>query len=204
MVSYPIAAALASGLFNAVIVSTEDGEIAASALSAGAEVLKRSKELAEDEATVVEVCLQVLETLKKEKCLPTYFCCIYPTAVFISVEDLVKSFNRLKEGPGANFVMGVSEYNLQALQALFEKDGYLVPMWPEYVGIQSQSQPPLVASNGTLYWARASAFLQQSSFYGEKLRGYTIPKIRAVDINTPEDYSIAQILAPFILMADNG
>ena len=72
-------------------------------------------------------------------------------------------------------------------------------MWPEYHATQGQFQPRLVASNGTIYWARVAAFQGEKSFYGKKLKGYLIPKIRSVDIDTPEDLVIAQMYAPHLL-----
>jgi pseudaminic acid cytidylyltransferase len=199
ILSYPIKAALESGLFDSVIVSTDDEEIAQSARSATARVMERSKELAQDRVTVVQVCLDVLEALRNENQLPNYICCIYATALFITPDDLRRSFQLLQRKPKADFVMGVSQYNLHPVQALVEKDGYLTPMWPEYIHLQSQFQPHLVASNGSLYWAQVSAFQEVKSFYGRKLKGYVIPKIRAVDIDTQGDFKIAEILAPHIL-----
>lgn len=199
MLSYPVTAALKSGVFDAVTVSTEDEEIAKVAHSVGARVIKRPGELAGDRATVVEVCLHALDRLREENRLPDYFCCIYATALFVRPDDLRKSFRLLQNEPEADFVMGVSQYNLQPVQALVEKDGYLTPMWPQYVGVQSQFQPHLVASNGTLYWARVSVFMEAKSFYGRKLRGYFIPKSRAVDIDTLDDLRLAEILSPHIL-----
>lgn len=204
LLAYPISAALRCRLFDQVLVSTEDGEIAEAARSAGAQVIERPKELAEDTATVANVCLHILEALKHENVLPEYFCCIYPTAVFLTPKDLLESFRILQGEHGAEFVMGVSEYNLQPVQALVEKDGYLSPMWPEYHGIQSQFQPQLLASNGTLYWARVSAFLRTKSFYGKRLKGYVVPKIRAIDIDTKEDFRITEILAPHIVSSFQG
>ena len=72
-------------------------------------------------------------------------------------------------------------------------------MWPQYHAVQAQFHPELVASNGTLYWARAAAFESAKSFYGKRLKGYFIPKIRSVDIDTPEDLKIAQMCAPHLL-----
>ena len=204
ILSYPITEAFKSALFQEVIVSTEDEEIAQIARQASARVLERPEKLAQDRATVVQVCLHVLQVLERENPLPEYFCCIYATALFVTSEDIQQSFQLLKSEPEADFVMGVSKFNLQPVQALVEKEGFLRPMWPEYLGIQSQFQPKLVASNGTIYWARTEAFLERKSFYGRKLRGYVIPRIRAVDIDTPEDLRIAQILAPHILQKEGS
>jgi len=203
MLSYPIEAALKSGLFESVIVSTEDKKIAEKADSAGAEVFDRPIELARDRATVVQVCQNVIKTIISGGQKPDYFCCIYATAIFITPDDLKSSLNLLRVKPYSDFVMGVSEYNLQPVQALIERDGYLKMMWPEYHAVQSQNHPHLVASNGTFYWARISSFMKNKSFYGKKLKGYIIPRMRAVDIDTMEDYRFAKILASQLLLQNS-
>ena len=199
ILSYPIKAALESKLFNSVIVSTEDAEIARTARMSGAQVIQRPAQLARDRATVVEVCLHVLEVLENENRRPDFFCCIYATALFINPDDLRQSYCLLDAEPKSDFVMGVSEYNLYPAQALIVNGSYLMPMWPEYYGTQGQFQPHLVASNGTLYWARVGAFRDGRSFYGKRLKGYYISKARSVDIDTPEDLKIARIYAAHLL-----
>ena len=195
MLTYPVTNAVKSGLFDQVIVSTEDAVIEKIGKDAGAVVLKRPEELVQDRSTVAQVCEHVLEELAKDGIVPEFFCCIYATALFITYKDILESFSMLTESPEPDVVMGVSKYNLQPVQALVAKDKFLNAKWPEYYGIQSQFHPRLVASNGTLYWARTKEFLQAKTFYPEKLKGYEISWIRAVDIDTPEDLKIAEMLA---------
>lgn len=196
MLYYPVKAALKSGLFDQVIVSTDDDEIKQVAHQIGARVMDRPDKLARDDATVVQVCLDVLEKLNDERISPTRFCCIYATAVFITCMDLQDSFLMMEKFPQATVIMGVSEFNLNPFQALENADNYLTPRWPEYNRLQSQLHPKLVASNGTLYWADTLTFLTNKTFYTDRLMGYEIPWIRAIDLNTPEDYKNAQLLAP--------
>ena len=201
ILSYPVRTALESGLFEQVIVSTEDHEIARIGGAEGARVMERPEDLASDSSTVVEVCLHVLDSLERENSLPTHFCCIYATALLIQPEDLRKSYGLLKEKPECDFVMGVSEYGLQPVQALIEKDNFLAYMWPEYKGLKSQDYPRLLCSNGTLYWANTAVFKSTRSFYAKRLRGHLIPQGRAVDIDTQEDYEIAKIFASHFLIS---
>ena len=99
----------------------------------------------------------------------------------------------------------VSRYNLQVPQALEEGDeGFLVPKWPKNVEKQSQFHPDLMASNGTFYWARSTAFLKKHTFYADRLKGYEIPWIRAIDLDTPEDYEIAQLVASAVFQKESG
>lgn len=108
----------------------------------------------------------------------------------------------LTKFPWPDVVMGVSKFNLQPVQALIEKDKFLSAKWPEYYCMQSQHHPGLVASNGTLYWARTKHFLKTKTFYPEKLKGYEISWIRAIDIDTPEDLKIAEMLALNLLNSE--
>ena len=195
MLAHPVKNALESKLFDRVIVSTEDSEIEKAALEAGAEVFKRPEELAQDRSTVVQVCKHTLEVLNNQNEFPEFFCCIYATAIFITGKDLKDSFQLFYEKPEPDVVMGVSDFNLHPVQALEESDGFLAPKWPEYLGMQSQFHPRLVASNGTIYWARTRYFIQNPNFYCTRLKGFKIKKMRAIDLDTKEDLEYAKSIA---------
>jgi len=199
MLHYPVKAALDSRCFDRVIVSTEDEEIRDIALGAGARVMHRPDHLARDRSTVAQVCLDVLARLGEQGIRPDWFCCIYATAVFITPGDICSAVAMVEKNTRANCVMGVSDFNLQPLQSL-EKDGngYLKPRW-QACQTQSQFHPDLVASNGTLCWCRTADFLHRKTFYTDKLVGYKIPWIRAIDPDTPEEYDIACRIAPLFL-----
>ncbi len=190
MLAHPVSIALESQLFSDVIVSTEDGEIAAVARDHGAIVHERDPSLAQDTSTVVQVCLDVLNHSDFGQGVST-FCCLYATAAFLQAEDLLAAY-ALFDSKQADAVMGVSEYPYHPVQALKEEGGYLASMWPEYQDVQSQHYPHLVVSNGTFYWAKKDVFNKERSFYSKRLVGYQVPADRAIDIDTPEDYLKAQ------------
>jgi pseudaminic acid cytidylyltransferase len=192
MLAHAITVARASGLFEHIYVSTEDTEIAEIAKQHGAEVIERPPQIAEDRSTVVQVCLHALETYPDIDLM----CCIYATAVLLKPETLIAAHELLSATPEADFVMGVSEYEHPPVQALKADDnGYLSYMWPEWRGIQSQFQPHLVVSNGTFYWARRAALLEEKTFYGRRVRGYIVPSDQVSDIDTQDDF--AKITARF-------
>ncbi len=91
MLTYPVSAALESGTFDDVVVSTEDEEISGIARAAGARVLERPEELAEDRAKVAQVCLHALNELEKEGAPIDKFCCVYATAIFLAREPFARS-----------------------------------------------------------------------------------------------------------------
>lgn len=184
MLARPIMAARATGLFDQIYVSTEDAEIAEIAKHYGAEVIERPPQIAEDRSTVVQVCFHALATHPEIDLM----CCIYATAVLLEPETIAAAYKLLGGEPEADFVMGVSEYEHPPVQALKADDhGYLSYMWPEWRGIQSQFHPHLVVSNGTFYWARRPALLEEKTFYGRRLRGFTVPSVQVSDIDTQED-----------------
>ena len=197
---YPVQSALKTGLFDRIIVSTEDREIKEISEKCGAEVMQRPEALASDRVGVVQVCQDVLEQLDAQGIQPKQFCCIYATALFITPKDLQQSWLMMEQLCDTQIVMGVSGFNLHPVQALeTHESGWLRPKWPDYNRLQSQFHPKLVASNGTFYWADTLAFLRNKTFYADKLKGYEIPWIRAIDLDTAEDYRNVQLLAPLFL-----
>lgn len=196
MIVWPIQAALESGLFREVIVSTEDPEVAATARMAGAEIMRRPEALTTDASTVAEVCLHVLDQLDAEGRPVDIFCCLYATAAFILPGDLALARNLLDKQPEPDVVMGVSQYNYHPYLAVTEdENGFLERAFPQFRGVKSNTFPKMVCSNGTLYFARTEAFRREGTFYQDKTRGLVLPPTRAVDMDTPEDLHFASMLA---------
>ena len=185
MLAYPIEAALATGLFDRVYVSTDDVEIAKIAEVYGAMVIDRPIEIASDQSTVVEVCLHALETDPEIDLL----CCIYATAVLLRPGSIKAGHHLIGNQPETDFVMGVSGFEHSPVQALKKSvDGYLSYMWPDWKGVQSQFHPHLVVSNGSLYWAKREALLNEKTFYGNRLRGVVLDMDEVCDVDTEDDY----------------
>lgn len=187
LIAYAIRTAQLSGIFSKVIVSTEDAEIAKISKRFGAEVIDRPSEIAQDKSSVIEVCLNALDRFPDIGQL----CCIYATAILLKPDSIVASYKLFNNSDDVDFVMGVSKYSYPPVQALKANEkGYLSYMWPEWKNVQSQCQPELLVSNGTFYWARRAALLQEKTFYGARLRGYIVPEDEVSDINTFEDLSV--------------
>ena len=184
LISYPIKAAIKSELFENVFVSTEDSEIAEISKKYGATVINRPVELAQDTSTVVEVCLSVVRQIKVEN-----FCCIYATAALLSSRSIQDSYQVFKNDERINYLMGVSEFNYHPVQALKEdKNGDLSYLLPEYIGVQSQSYPKVVVSNGSFIWGRSNQFEIDTLFYSQKLKGYVLPENEVCDLDSLKDY----------------
>jgi N-acylneuraminate cytidylyltransferase len=199
MLAWPVAAALDSGLFAAVVVSTDDREITAAAQACGARVLDRPAALATDAATVAQVCLHTLETIAAEGQAPAAFCCLLPTAVFVTARDIADAYALLDAAPPADVVLGVSPYSLHPYKAMRLDEGYLRAGFPEQVGRKSQDYPAFVASNGTLFWARGDAFRRQPAVYVPRLKPYVMDPLAGQDLDTADDLARVRRLAPLFL-----
>ena len=187
LIAHCIKNALATKLFSEVIVSSEDQEILEISQNFGAKPLKREANLAQDRSTVAQVCMNILSKHKDTE----QFCCIYPTAVKLQSDTIIKSFDEFKRKDKCDFLMGVSLFNYPPQQALIQNEnGELILLNPEFENVQSQFYKQCFVSNGTLYWAKTDAFLEQKNFYGKNLHPFIISEEQVSDINTPEDYEI--------------
>ena len=195
IIAYTIEAARASGLFARIAVSTEDREIARIARDFGAEWHRRPPELATDRAGVIEVCLDFLDDEAREGRDYDALACLLATAPMREAGD-VRGVHDLLEPGRCDFAMAVTTYDLPPLQALRRTaDGLLTPMWPEYVRLRSQDAPLLYVDNGSTYFVATSALRRERTFYGERLRGYLMPRERSVDIDDAFDLELARLLA---------
>lgn len=192
MVAYPIRAALQSNIFDDVIVSTEDEEIKEIAKAYGASVNERPEELATDTAFEIDVYKQVLS---EQSVMPEHFCGIYPTAIFIEPSDLSDSYELLLTSPKPDVVMSVSRYSIHPFKALVEnEEKYWKMVHPTECLMRSQTYPDYVASNGTFYWFQTKQFMENPSYYPEKLKTYVIAQSKGVDIDEPEDLEFARAM----------
>lgn len=191
IISYTIGAALKSGCFERVVVSTEDDEIAAVADNCGAIVDRRTPGLATDTASVVDVCLDFLDRESEAGREWTVMACLYATAPLRSAEDIRNTMALLRPGE-CSFAMAVTSYHHYPHQALkLGADASLTPMWPALVDRHASELPPLRAGNGSTYVVDVEAFRQHRSFYGPGLRGHDMPRERSIDIDSAADLDFA-------------
>lgn len=188
--AYPVAACLASGLFSRVVVSTDSPEVAALARELGAEVpFLRPAELSDDHtptAPVVSHCLDRLEACD-------LFCCVYATAVMVRPEDLRAGHDMI--GQGADGAFAVTAYDFPIYRALRERpDGWLEMVWPEHELTRSNDLPEVCHDAGQFYWRRTADFRRDPRMYAERSRPVRLPRWRAQDLDTPEDWELVERL----------
>lgn len=187
LLQWPVQAALDSGLFERVVVSTEDPEISEIAREAGAEVLVRPDSIATDTSTVVDVCMHALDTYSETE----DFCCIYATAALLTVKDLLDSHEMYMQQT-FDSVMAVAEYDLSPFSALHEVDGKWRMVWPEFGELQSQKRPSVLACAGMLFWMDVQAMRQYRTFYTDNMGVYRVPRSRLCDVDTIEDFVLVE------------
>lgn len=192
LIAYTIEAARASGLFERVVVSTEDDEIREVAEAWGAEVpFRRPADLATDTAGTVDVCLDTLARLAAAGECFDLLACLLPTSPLRIVEDLHGALAALIDR-NADAVMAVTEYAIPPFWALEERDGFLQPHWGKRYLIKSQELPKVCVDNGAVYIVRVDALQRERSFYGSRLVGYWMPRERSVDVDQPVDLALAE------------
>lgn len=191
-IGWPIDAARASALFSRIVVTTDDAEIADVAISLGAEApFLRDPALADDYAGTTEVIRDAVSRLGLAGETPV--CCIYPTALFLAAADLAEGLAKLQGG--ADWVLSVGAYATPVDRA-YRRDGdRLVPRQPDRMEMRSQDLEPAFFDAGQFYWARARTWLDPATRIWNGAAGVIVPPERAIDIDTPEDWTRAERLA---------
>ena len=195
MIGHSIAAAIAAGRFDRVIVSTDDPEVARIAVDHGADVpFVRPAELAGDHTGTVEVIQHAVRTLIDDGEPVEYACCIYATAPFVTPELLREGYERLLAG-GRSYAFSVAAFGSPIQRALrIRPDGTLEPMWPENAQTRSQDLEPAYHDAGQFYWGTATAWLAGTPLHSSSAVPVVVPSHRVQDIDTPEDWVRAEYL----------
>lgn len=197
MIAYAINAARKSGLFQHIIVSTDDEEIAKIAIKYGAEVpFIRTADLSNDHVATIPVIAHAIQECKKFGWKFDFVCCIYPCAPFIKTEDLKDSFSLLNSSySDRNYCFPITEFP-SAIQRGFEllEGNKIQPLFPKFELQRTQDINPTYYDVGQFYWGKIDAWLSSSKIHSNGL-GFIIPNWRVVDIDTPDDWKRAEMLA---------
>lgn len=189
---YSIEAAFASGAFDEVMVSTDDAEIAEIARSTGASVpFFRSAEMSGDYASTDDVIMEVLKEYEKSGLFFEAFCCIYPTAPFLTGKRLKDAMELLET---ADSVMPVVPFSYPPQRGLIVNDkGFVERQFPEYATARSQDLPKIYHDCGQFYACRTAPFMEAGTTDVEKLVPLVLSEMEVQDIDTPDDWKIAEI-----------
>lgn len=189
---YSIQAALDAGIFDEVMVSTDDEEIAEIAKAAGAKVpFFRSEQTANDFASTDDVIMEVISEYQKRGENFDAFCCIYPTAPFLTGQRLKEAMALLDT---ADSVMPIVPFSYPPQRGLIiNEKGLVARQFPEYATARSQDLPKVYHDCGQFYACRTKPFLEAGTTDVENLVPLILSEMEVQDIDTLEDWEIAEI-----------
>lgn len=195
IIAYSIEAALASGCFDKVIVSTDDQEIADVARQYGADVpFLRPAELSDDHAGTVPVIVHTIEWYQSQGTPVTDICCLYSTAPFVTAERLADAYKQLQESD-ADYCFTVTEFAYPIQRALRRTENGRIAMFdPDQFHTRSQDLEPAFHDAGQFYWGRSEAFVSGNALFSEHASPYVLPGYLVQDIDTPDDWIRAELM----------
>jgi N-acylneuraminate cytidylyltransferase len=195
IIAWPISVALESGLFDQVVVSTEDDEIAEVARRAGASVpFVRPEQLSDDFADTKAVVQHTISELNLERDFASQICCIYPTSVFATPECLADGLKLLNH-ERCSFALSVTGVDPTVLRSFTQDaDGKLKMVFPQNFNQRTQDLPALYRDAAQFYWGSVSAWFGDEHIFGENARGVFFDSSKVIDIDTEIDWRSAEAI----------
>ena len=194
IIAHSISAARDAGVFDRIIVSTDDEEIAAVARTWGAETpFLRPRELADDYAGTNEVVAHALEWLAAGGTPADLACCIYATAPFVTGNSLRRGLQALQD-TGKEFAFSVTSFPFPIYRAIRLADGGVAPCFPEFIEARSQDLEEAYHDAGQFYWGKAAAFTGGLPLFAPHSAPVILPRHLVQDIDTLEDWERAELM----------
>ncbi|WP_345157117.1 pseudaminic acid cytidylyltransferase, partial [Pontibacter saemangeumensis] len=202
IMAYSIEAALESGLFEQVMVSTDDEEIAEVARRHGAGVpFLRSTAASDDFATTAAVLTEVLRAYEASGETYDYGCCIYPTAPLVKTASIRAAF-ALLTAQQRDSVFPVLRYSYPIWRSLRMEGGRAVMNWPEHLGSRSQDLPAAFHDAGQFYWFAVKRFLEKQALFTDNTGAIELSELEVQDIDNLTDWKLAEM--KYRLMQQEG
>ncbi|TGK78483.1 pseudaminic acid cytidylyltransferase [Leptospira noumeaensis] len=199
MIAYSIETAIQSKLFDRVIVSTDDLEIAEVSRQYGAEVpFMRPSELSDDQTATIPVIAHAIQWIIREGIQVDCVACIYATAPFILENDLINGEKIFRKG-GWEYVFSATSFGFPIFRG-FKKDtdGNIEMFFPEHFGTRSQDLPEAFHDAGQFYFGKPSAWLEGKRIFDKWSSIIELPRWRVQDIDTGDDWERAEVLYKMI------
>lgn len=195
MITYPIKTAITSSLFDHVIVSTDDKEIADFSESLGATVpFTRPAELCDDFVGTGPIINHAIKWLLSNDYEFDYVCCIYATTPFLQARYLQNAFEQLKNSDKF-FAFSTCTFPYPVQRALRKLDtGGNEPIWPEFISYRSQDLEEAIHDAGQFYWGTPEAFLNGKNMFSHDSIPVLLPRYLVQDIDTEEDWQQAEYM----------
>lgn len=194
IIAYSIEAALKSNLFDEVMVSTDDDEIASIAKQYGAKVpFMRSKENADDYATLADVLIEVVEEYVKIDIQIENICCVLPTAPLLDKQNLIDGYNQFYIG-NKDSLISIVEFSFPVLRSFVKaKDNSINFSRPEFEKSRSQDLEKHFHDAGQFYWIKSNELLKGKSLMTYNTGYIELSSLEVQDIDTCEDWQITEM-----------
>lgn len=196
MIAYSIEAALQSGVFDRILVSTDDDQIAEVAERHGAVApFRRPADLSNDQATTVPVIRHAIEWCQSNWGRIESACCLYATAPFVQPHAIGAALELLNREQVRGYVFTATSFPFPIQRAFrLKRDGRVQMFHPENYNARSQDLEPAFQDAGQFYWGTAEAFLQDKPFFSEDSMVHLLPRHFVQDIDTAEDWTRAELM----------
>jgi N-acylneuraminate cytidylyltransferase len=191
LIGLTVQTAQSAGIYSRIIVSTDDGEMAAAAKRFGAEVRERPTELAGDFITLEPVLLDAVDWIERSGGTCAVGSVMLTTSPLRRPDDVRGAYGRFSES-SADFLMIVSRYLKSPFLALRQQGAYAELMFPELA--RQQPTPAVWVDTGMAYFARIEALRRERTFYGRRMTTYEVPVERAIDVDEPYHLELAALL----------
>lgn len=195
IIAYSIEAALETNLFDQVIVTTDDDEIASVAREFGAEIpFIRPAEISDDYTGTNAVVKHAIQWFQGKGHSISLACCIYATAPFVRPEYLKEGHDKLINSE-KSFAFSVTSFPFPIQRAIrINSIGEVEAFWPEYINTRSQDLEESYHDAGQFYWGRPEAFLNDKEAYSNISIPVILPRYLVQDIDTDEDWRQAELM----------
>ena len=198
IIAYSIEAALSSGIFDEVMVSTDSEEIAEVAKHFGASVpFMRSEKTSDDYATTADVLLEVIDEYKKRGTDFDYMACLYPTNPFISADKLKSAMELISKGECDEVVPVVAFSYPPQRGYVFNDDDTINYKWEEFRNSRSQDLEKIYHDAGQFYFYDVANFVKNGGVM-KTIKPVICPEIEVQDIDNEEDWELAELKVEFL------
>ncbi len=193
IMAYSIEAALESGIFDEVMVSTDDEEFAEVAKQYGAKVpFMRSDATSNDYATTVDVLIEVVDMYKQQGKVFDTVCCLYSTAPFVTAERLKEAYSNLSDEIDGCFT--IVEYSYPIQRSFIINESRIIQMrYPEHLMSRTQDLEKTYHDAGQFYFMKTTSMLQEKTVWCKRTKPLILSELEVQDLDTQTDWKLAEM-----------
>lgn len=195
MIAYSIEAALQSGVFDQVIVSTNDDEIANTAKQYGADIpFMRPESLSDDLTGTGPVIIHTIDFLKQQGITPDFVCCLYATVPMLKPRYIREGLELLQNNPERDFAFSVTEHRYPVQRSFYLREGVVTPLQPECLPMRSQDLESVYHDAGQFYWGKTESFVNNVPLFSAHALPIVLPHYLVQDVDTMDDWRRAEAM----------